>query len=625
MSKSNRIPKSRLVAVGAVLAIILYLAVNSLSSVLFRASRVDLTEGGLYSLSSGTVAMLNKLDEPIHMRLFMSASLHQAAPALAAYANRVQAMLDTYESLSGGKITLEVIDPKPYSDEEDRAVGLGINRISLDGSSDGIYFGLAATNSTNGSANIPVFTPDREAFLEYDLTRLVAELGQTKKPVVALLDGLGMAGNPMTGQEPAQILAMLKETYTVETVSGDIDKLPDNTRVVLVVQPQGLSDRTLYTLDQWVLGGGATMVFADPFAETQAGEQPGRPPENNATDFKKMFDAWGVGFDAKKAIGDPDWAIRTVRNVDGRQAEVANYPWFAIHDDGFDRGDAVTSKLQAIVMTTAGSFTATGADVKLKPLMYASADAGLLLAGEAADPYGDPRALLKKIEKVDSRPVVAARLEGKLKTAFPNGKPEGSAATGDALKESAGASNVILVGDADMLSDRNWLQKQNVLGRQVAQAFANNGDFLLNAVEQMVGGVALADLRSRTVSWRPFTRIDALERAAEERFLAKQQELTQRIQDTEKKIKDASASGDAKDGELVSSEQAKAIDSFKSELLAARAELREVQYNLRADVDTLKNRIMILIIGVVPAGVALIALVFALRRPKRPVPVRKSS
>lgn len=624
MSKLNRIPKSRLVAVGAVLAIILYLAVNSLSSTLFRSTRVDLTDGGLYSLSHGTVAMLDKLDEPIHMRLFMSASLHEAAPALSAYASRVRAMLDTYESLSHGKITLEVIDPQPYSEEEDRAVGLGINRISLDGTSDPIYFGLAATNSTNGSANIPVFTPDREAFLEYDLTRLVAELGQPKKPVVALFDGLGLAGNPAAGQEPAQILSMLKETYSVETVGGDVDKLPDNTRVVVVVQPQKLSDRTLYTLDQWVLSGGATLVFADPFAETQAGPQPGVPVENNATDFQKMFDAWGVGFDVKKAIGDPDWAIRTVRNIGGRQAEVANYPWFAIHDDGFDRGDAVTSKLQAVVMTTAGAFTATGKDSTLKPLMYASADAGLLPAGEAADPYGDPRTLLSKIEKAGGRPVVAARLEGKLHSAFPDGKPKDSATDAAPIKESASAPNVILVGDADMLSDRNWLQKQTVLGRQVAQAFANNGDFLLNAVEQMAGGVALADLRSRTVSWRPFTRIDALERAAEERFLAKQQELTQRIADTEKKLKDASSAGDAKDGELVSSEQAKATESFKSDLLAARAELREVQYNLRADVASLKSWIMILIIGVVPAAVALIALVFALRRPRRPVPVRKA-
>ncbi len=438
------------------------------------------------------------------MRLFMSASLHQAAPALAAYANRVQAMLDTYESLSHGKITLEVIDPKPYSDEEDRAVGLGINRISLDGTSDPIYFGLAATNSTNGSANIPVFSPDREAFLEYDLTRLVAELGQTKKPVVALLDGLGMAGNPMTGQEPAQILSMLKETYTVETVSGDIDKLPDNTRVVLVVQPQGLSDRTLYTLDQWVLGGGATMVFADPFrrrrrpASSRAVRRRTTPPTSRRC---SMPGASALMRRRRSAI--PTGRSAPSANIDGRQAEVANYPWFAIHDDGFDRGDAVTSKLQAIVMTTAGSFTATGTDVKLKPRCMP------LRRRPAAGRRGrrSLRRSARAAEEDREGRVPSGgrrRLEGKLKTAFPNGKPKVRLRRDDALKESAGAPNVIVCGDADMLSDRNWLQKQNVLGRQVAQAFANNGDFLLNAVEQMVGGVALADLRSRTVSWRPF-------------------------------------------------------------------------------------------------------------------------
>ena len=616
--------KSRLTAVGVLLAIVLTLALNSIVANTFRSSRIDLTAGHLYSLSEGTRTLLGKLDEPIHMRLFMSGSLRDAAPQLAAYAARVRSMLDTYATLSKGKITLEVIDPEPYSDEEDQAVGFGINRIALQGADDSIFFGLAATNSTDGKAQIPVFTPDREAFLEYDLTRLVAELGQPAKPVVTLIDGLGLAGNPQLRQPPAQIMTMLKETYDVETVTGDVDKLPDHTRVVMVVQPQQLSDRTLYTLDQWVMSGGATLVFVDPFAETQLGRGPGQLPDDNASDLDKLFKAWGIGFDVKTAVADPQNAIRTARAVAVRQIEVANYPWFAVRGDGFDHGDAITSQLQAVVLTTPGSFTATGKDVTLQPLMVASTSAGYLPAGEAADPYGDPRTLLPKIAKASTQPILAARVDGKLVSAFPAGKPEGSGNGDKPIGESVGKPNLIVVADADMLSDRNWIQRQNVLGQAVAQAFANNGDFLLNAVEQMSGGVALADLRSRTVSWRPFTRIDALERAAEERFLAKQQELTQRIADTEKKLKDASITGEVKDGELVSAEQAKTIETFKSDLLSARAELREVQYNLRADVARLKNWIMVLIIGVVPAAVALIAIVFALRRPRRPVPVRKA-
>jgi ABC-type uncharacterized transport system involved in gliding motility auxiliary subunit len=617
--------KSRLTAVGVLLAIVLTLALNSIVANTFRSSRIDLTAGHLYSLSEGTRTLLGKLEEPIHMRLFMSGSLRDAAPQLAAYAARVRSMLDTYATLSKGKITLEVIDPEPYSDEEDQAVGFGINRIALQGADDSIFFGLAATNSTDGKAQIPVFTPDREAFLEYDLTRLVAELGQPAKPVVTLIDGLGLAGNPQLRQPPAQIMTMLKETYDVETVTGDVDKLPDHTRVVMVVQPQQLSDRTLYTLDQWVMSGGATLVFVDPFAETQLGRGPGQLPDDNASDLDKLFKAWGIGFDVKTAVADPQNAIRTARAVAGRQIEVANYPWFAVRGDGFDHGDAITSQLQAVVLTTPGSFTVTGKDVTLQPLMVASTSAGYLPAGEAADPYGDPRALLPKIAKASTQPILAARVDGKLVSAFPAGKPEGSENGDKPIGESVGKPNLIVVADADMLSDRNWIQRQNVLGQAVAQAFANNGDFVLNAVEQMVGGVALADLRSRTVSWRPFTRINALEQSAEQKFLAKQQELTQRVQDTETKIKSIAAEQKVKQGEVIASDTSATVEKFRAELLAARAELRDVQYNLRRDVEQLKAWIMVITVGIVPLVVAIFALVFALRRPRRPIPTRKPS
>jgi ABC-type uncharacterized transport system involved in gliding motility auxiliary subunit len=625
MQKPVHIRPSRLLGLGVLLAVVLTLALNSIVADLFRSSRVDLTAGRLYSLSQGTRTLLDKLDEPIHMRLFMSASLRDAAPQLAAYASRVRAMLDTYATLSHGHITLEVIDPQPYSDEEDQALGFNINRISLQGADDSIFFGLAATNSTNGRAEIPVFTPDREAFLEYDLTRLVAELGQPKKPVIALIDGLSLAGNPQLRQPPAQIYSMLRETYDVSVIGGDVDKLPDNTRVLMVVQPQQLSDRTLYTIDQWVMGGGATMVFVDPFAETENGRAPGQMPDDNSSDLAKLFKPWGIGFDAGKAVADPQNAIRTVRNVNGRQVQVANYPWFAIRDDGFDRGDAVTSQLEAVLLTTPGAFTALNDNVKLKPLMRSSTAAGFLPAGEAADPYGDPRALLAKIEKASDRPVLAARVGGKLTSAFPNGKPEGSANDVKPLAVSEGEPNLIVVGDADMLSDRNWIQRQNVLGNMVAQAFANNGDFVLNAVEQMVGGVGLADLRSRTISWRPFTRIDELKQAADARFLAKQQELQKRIQDTESQLKTIAEQQKAKEGEIVAADTQATVDKFKGELLAARAELRDVQFNLRRDVENLQSWIMILTVGAVPAGVALIALFIALRRPRRPVPTRKSA
>lgn len=622
MRSLSKLSRKWLIGVSIGLAIVLFLAANMTVHNWFGAWRADLTENRLYSLSEGTKALLADLDEPIHMRLFLSEGLLQSAPQIASYSNRVRSMLETYAALSDGKVVLEVIDPQAFSDEEDRAVGLGVDRFHVSGAADPLFFGLAATNSTNGKAAIPVFSPNRESFLEYDLTRLVAELGQPEKPVVAVLDRLGLTGNPATQTGEQQVLVQLRELFDVEVVSGDVDALPENTRVVLVVHPLELSDRTLYTLDQWVLGGGATMVFVDPYAETQPGAQPGLPPVDASSDLDTLFTAWGVEFDDSKAIGDPTNALRVRREVgDGREVELTQYPWIAIREAGMDQSDPILSHLSSIVVTSAGAFAAADEGTTLNPLLSASPEAGLLDAEAAADRFADPRRLLEDLERTDQPPVVAARLSGELKTAFPDGKPEGSEAEVEHLSESTGAANVILIGDADVLMDRSWINYGNLFGRRIAQAFANNGDFVVNAVEQMAGGAALADLRGRAVSWRPFDRIAGLERDAESRYLAKEQALLERLSETEKKIDELDVS-DESDGGILSADAVETIEQYRSDLLETRAELRQVRYELRRDVDALKTWVTVANVGIVPAAIAVLAIGFAFWRPKRPLPKR---
>ena len=215
----EKLSRSQLIGVAVALGVILFLALNVIFSHGFRSSRVDLTESNLFSLSKGTKTLLADLKEPIHMRLFLSKGLVQKAPQLSAYANRVQSILEAYSDLSNGKITVEVIDPQPFSEAEDRAVGLGINRIRFTGAGDEVFFGLAATNSTDGRKQIPVFSPDRETFLEYDLTRMVAELGQPNKPVIALIDGIGLAGDYQKRIPRQQVLSQLRELFKVEVLS----------------------------------------------------------------------------------------------------------------------------------------------------------------------------------------------------------------------------------------------------------------------------------------------------------------------------------------------------------------------------------------------------------------------
>jgi ABC-type uncharacterized transport system involved in gliding motility auxiliary subunit len=478
----------------------------------------------------------------------------------------------------------------------------------------------------------------------------VSDLGRRGKPVVALYDGIGLAGNPMMRMPEQQTLAQMKQFFEVKPVAGDFDKLPDDTRVLMVVHPQNLSEKALYAIDQWVMAGNPTLVFVDPYAENQTGPR-GMPPPNPTSDLEPLFKAWGVKFDTKRAIGDPDYALQTERNVGGRPVAAQNLPWMAFRGDALARDEVILAQLSAVVMTTAGAFETTKDGVKLQPLVQASSAAVTLDAALAGDRNSDPRRLLVGLTKAPKPPIMAARLTGSLDSAFPDGlkkeekseekkKADGTDATTDetkkdetkkdetkpaenTIKKSVKPANVILVGDADMLMDRNWIQMHNLFGQQVAQAFANNGDFVINAVEQMAGGAALADLRGRGVSWRPFELIERMRAEADSRYRAKEQDLTNELKETEKKLTQLPKAAEGSN-DVLTPEQAKTIAGFRSQVLAIRSQLRDVQFALNRDVDDLKNLITALNVGAVPVTVGVVALAFGLRRPRRPVPKKPS-
>jgi len=606
----------RLVVLAALLGAVIFGCVNIIAAQMLRGARIDLTQQKLYTLSTGTRTLVSALAEPIRFRFFMSSGLTREAPQIAAFASRVRAMLNAYVAGSGGKIILEVIDPKPYSEEEDRAVAFGVSPIGS-GSGDRLFFGLAATSSTTGKATIGSFSPDREAFLEYDLTRLVAELDREGKPVIAMLDGLNLQGNPQLGMREQQVLTQLKQFFDVKTLQPETDKLPDATRVLMVVHPQGLPDPTLYMIDQWVMRGGATMIFVDPNAENQMGPR-GAPPPDTSSNLENLFAAWGVAFDPRRAVADAGFALQTERMVNGRPTPMSNLPWIAVHDEGLRKDDAILAQLAAMVLTTTGSFETSKPGVTLRPLVTASSKGGTLPVEDMKDRNADLRMQLVKVARGAASPVIAARLGGVLESAFAT-RPDGVPADGEHATKNTKPVNVILVGDADLLMDRTWVQRRNVLGSEVAQAFANNGDFVVNAIEQMAGGMALADLRGRGVSWRPFELIKEIEAEANQRYRTKEQALQEKLKDLEQKLQEVGRGGQ-QGAEVLTPKQIEMIDRFRSDLLATREELRATQFALRTDVDRLKNTIMAINVAGVPLLIGLITLLLVFRRKNRALP-----
>ena len=610
MNFLNQFSKNKLLKITILMSVICFFGINIIASNILKSFRFDMTSNNLFSLTEGTKNLISNLKEPIHLRLFMSSSIVELAPQLSNYANRVESILNAYENISNGKITLEIIDPKPFSDEEDRAVGMGVSAFGGSSSNDPMYFGLAATNSTTGQKNINVFSPDREPFLEYDITRLIAELAQTKKPLIAILDKLGLEANSRVGKPEQQVLAQMKTLFDVQFLEDSQTELPKNTKVLMLINPKYLSDNTMFMIDQWILNGGSTLIFLDPYAETEMGLNPGMPALNPRSDLKKIINAWGIEFDNKKSIADPKFALRTVRNIKGRQVEVSNYPWIQVGNEGMNQKEAVLAQLSSIVLTNAGSFILKDKEISFEPLLTASQFAGMVDADKAGNPQEDPRKLLKDLKTSNEKIIISGWLRDNLNSAFPEGLKDKKGVTKSIKK-----SNVLLVGDADMLMDRNWITKQNLVGQEIATAFANNGDFVLNVVENMIGGSVLSDLRGKGISWRPFLKIAELERKAEEKFLSKEQALAEKLGKMELKIQELTKNNKS-EKDVLSPETIKAIEGFKLEMMSTRAELRTVKFNLRSDVENLKSWIMFINIGLLPTLIAALALLIAIRKPK---------
>ncbi|MCH7551210.1 MAG: Gldg family protein [Proteobacteria bacterium] len=301
------IEKSKLGAAGLALAVVLFFAVNIFSNAAFQASRLDLTEGKLFTLSQGTLKVLADIDEPIAIRLFYTKLLGERSPRHATYFERVRELLERYADLSQGKVILEVIKPEPFSDSEDRAVAAGLQGIPLNDSGDLGYFGLAGANSTDDRASIPFFTTERETFLEYDLTRIVHTLANPERTVVGLMSPLPLNGGstrpPFNAGPRWAVLDQISEFFEVHPLPMEMRQIPENIDILMLVHPKGLSDFTRYAIDQFVLGGGRALIFVDANAEVDAPAD-GRMRSLPRSEFNKNLNAWGLNLVDNKVAGD---------------------------------------------------------------------------------------------------------------------------------------------------------------------------------------------------------------------------------------------------------------------------------------------------------------------------------
>ncbi len=616
---------------GLAIAVVLFFTVNVLSHVTFRSARVDLTDQRLYTLSEGTRNILQGLDEPVTLRFYLSKKLAVELAGIRGYTNRVLELLHEYKQAAGGNLVLHVIDPEPFSEEEDRAVGYGLRGVPIDQGNAQFYFGLVGTNATDDRELIPFFQQSREEFLEYDLTKLVYRLANPKQKVVGLLSTLPLDGGPQmpfpqaaSGGPPWMIMDSIREVMEVKVLDKAVTDITEDVDVLMVVHPKRLGAPTLYAIDQFVLRGGRAVVFVDPHGEAdRVPPNPRNPmgmqgPRNS--DLGPVFDAWGIELVDGKVVGDLPLAKRVNFQKEGRMT-VADYPvWIDLPPRQLNAEDVVTAKLPNLTMASAGVLRKKeDRAVEWTPLVETD-DQAMQIDAARLQFMPDVEGLLRDYRPGDETLVLAARLTGKVKTAFPDGRPpaeekgelkEPETANTDEepnplphVAESAEPINVIVVADTDMLQDRFWVQVQNFLGQRIGIPTAGNNDFVTNALDNLTGSHDLISVRNRGSFSRPFTLVRAIQQEAEARYRQKEQALQQRLKDTERKIQDLQSRKEDQTTVILSAEQQTALEGFRQDLVVTRKELRNVQHELRKNIDSLENVVKFLNIGLMPLVIA---------------------
>ena len=623
----------RTLGLGTLAALgLLLIGITILANTFIRGPRVDLTANKLYTIAPGTRKILAELKEPVTLTLFASDKSLAQVPALKTYSLRVQDFLAEMRARSNGKLRLEFVDPEPFSDDEDRATELGIRALPLSAGGESLYFGLAGSNSTDGRATIDYLDPAKEEFLEYDVAKLIYQLATVKKPVVAWLSSLPMSGgmDPMTGQpsEPWFVMVQAQELFTVRNLDATITSIDPDVDVLVLVHPKNLPPAALFAIDQYALGGGHLLVFVDPDAsQDTSAVEPNNPMAamgaDRSSNLEPLFKAWGVRYDPGEVVVDQQRGL-TVGMRPG-EPPVRHIGILGLDASSFNTEDVIVSGLSSVNLATAGSLAALeGAKTQFEPLLQSSLESGVLPV-ERFKALFDPATLRDGFKPNGSRYALGARVTGSVTTAFPDGAPAqeaaaaapASAKASGILKTSTKPLNVVVIADTDMLADYLWLQQRNFFGQRMAQAIANNGDLVWNALDNLAGSGDLISVRGRAAFARPFDRVAELRRTADDRLRAKEQELEEQLRSTEERLTSLQSAQANESAAILTPAQQAELERFQQEKLRIRKDLRQVRLGLDQDIRSLGTRLKLINIVLIPALLALVALAIVMFRRRR--------
>lgn len=597
--------------------------------------RMDNTASQVYTLSEGTYSLLEKIEEPITLDFYFSRSAAGLPISFKNYAARVEEMLEQYARAARGRIVLNIINPEPDTPEEEAATRAGLQPRIIPGTGESVYFGLSAT-SADQAETIGSFAPDREQFLEYDLSQLIYTVQVLEKRRMGLISSLPLQSppfNPMMaqmGQQPPPdqfIIGEWERSFEVQSIEPTATELPANLDVLVVAHPQGLSPELEYAIDQFLLSGSPVMLALDPSSEHFKRQVPpqqmmmGGAAPNVSSDLPSLLSSYGIDYNAGEVVGD---LLLGAQVNTGRG--VTRFPhWLQLGADNFSAEVMPTADLNSMVLVEAGRIApAEGSGLTFTPLIQTSAQAG------SVPPMMLQFAAQQDISREitpDGPHTVAAMITGTFTTAFPEGRPTPPAIDGEdpidnpesniENSRTSGEGTLIVVADADWLMDSYSVRRINFGGFQAADPLNDNLAFGTNVVEYLAGSQDLISIRSKGSSVHPFTVVREMEAAAEQRYQEQLEALETRLSEVQAELNNLQAQV-GENGLLVASpEISEAIANFQAQEAEMRRERRDIRRALREDIDALETRLLLLNLFAAPVGIGLFGWFFHRARRRR--------
>ncbi len=607
---------------GVLVVLAIAVAVNIVAKSL--RLRVDLTEERAFTLSDGTAAFIKDLKTPVTLKFYYSRGNHVPG-FIKQYIQRTSDLLREIEHAGGGNIVLETYDPAPDSDEEDWAQRYGIVGQSMSpyGDQAMLYAGLVAVSGQREAA-IPFLSPNAEAQLEYNISRLLYEVTRVSKPKLGIMSSLPVNGRPsnpmMRVRQPDSswmVVRELRRYYDVSMVAPESGVIDDDITAMLVIHPKQMPATTLYAIDQFVMRGGRLIVLQDPLCLTERQMNPETASMGmmmgQGSDLNQLTKAWGVEMNRDMVIADPALAS-PISFGSGQSERMA--AWLTLRQENVNRGDIITSQVNLMMLPFAGGLSLTNVEgVTASPLVTTTTNAVFINSFMATMPGPEK---MRNATGAGALPL-AVRLTGTFTSAFTNGPPP--AVEGEPVQENgphlARAEKdglVVVVGDVDFIYDENAFRMMNLMGQTLVEMANDNFNFMLGLVEQGTGSDALIGLRSRGIKDRSFTRVLAMEQDAQQKWQAQELKLLEKLQETQTRLSELQSARDDKQQLIITPEQKAEIEQFRKIRFETQRELKDVRRNLRREIEVLGYQVKAVNLAAVPLLVAIFGVVRGVRR-----------